>query len=115
MPTSSSNDLDTACAECTADCVGWSQIARSACDLASCRLTGHIAEPTDDDGIDADDVDPERLAVCAYWRCGVLFEQRSANQRFCRKACRSRQGKWQRAQERRAAREEAKQRRRRPS
>ncbi|HSP04885.1 MAG TPA: hypothetical protein VLR27_15350 [Acidimicrobiales bacterium] len=61
------------------------------------------------------DVDPERLAVCAYWRCGVLFERRSINQRFCRKACRSRQGKWQRAQERRAAREEAKQRRRRPS
>jgi hypothetical protein len=75
-------------------------------------LTGRIAEAADDDASDAD-FDPERLAVCAYWRCGVLFERRSANQRFCRKACRSRQGKWQRAQERRAAREEAKQLRRR--
>ena len=51
------------------------------------------------------DFDPERLAVCAYWRCGVLFERRTANQRYCRKACRSRDGKWQRAQGRRAARE----------
>lgn len=59
------------------------------------------------------DFDPERLAVCAYWRCGELFERRTANQRFCRKACRSRQAKWQRAQERRAARELAKQNRRR--
>ena len=44
------------------------------------------------------DFDPERLAVCAYWRCGELFERRTANQRFCRKACRSRQAKWERAQ-----------------
>lgn len=77
---------------------------------APCGLTGGIEETADDH--DAD-VDPERLAVCAYWRCGVLFERRSVNQRFCRKACRSRQGKWQRAQERGAAREEAGQRRRR--
>ena len=83
-------------------------------DPRACGLTGRIAAPADDDENEAE-VDPERLAVCAYWRCGMLFEQRSANQRFCRKACRSRQGKWQRAQERRAVREEAKQRRRRPS
>jgi len=75
-----------------------------------CGLTGRI-EDADDDVTDAD-FDPERLAVCAYWRCGVLFERRSANQRYCRKACRSRDGKWQRAQARRAAREEAKERRR---
>ncbi len=76
------------------------------------QLTGRIGEADDDHVSDAD-FDPERLAVCAYWRCRVLFERRSANQRFCRKACRSRQGKWQRAQERRAAREEEKQHRRR--
>ncbi len=46
-------------------------------------------------------IDPDRLAVCAYWRCGELFERRSANQRYCRKACRSRQNKWLRAVERR--------------
>ena len=49
-----------------------------------------------------EDVDPERLAVCAYWRCGELFERRSASHRYCRKACRSRDRKWQRAQARRA-------------
>jgi hypothetical protein len=76
-------------------------------------LTGPIEEAADDDVIDAD-FDPERLAVCAYWRCGELFEQRSANHRFCRKACRSRQGKWERSQVRRAARERRKQERRRP-
>lgn len=69
-----------------------------------CGLTGRIEDADDDHGPDAD-FDPERLAVCAYWRCGVLFERRSANQRYCRKACRSRDGKWQRAQERRAAKE----------
>jgi len=55
-------------------------------------------EPEDFDG----DVDPDRLRVCAYWRCGELFEARSANNIFCRKACRSRQRKWERAQARRA-------------
>ena len=74
------------------------------------RLTGRIDPP--DDFPDELDVDPERLAVCAYWRCGELFEQRSPNQRYCRKACRSRQNKWERAQERRARREEVKARRR---
>jgi predicted RNA-binding Zn ribbon-like protein len=64
-------------------------------------LTDRIEEHADEHVTD-DDVDAERLRVCAYWRCGVLFEQRSANQRFCRKACRSRQAKWQRAQERAA-------------
>ncbi len=51
-----------------------------------------------------DDFDPERIAECEYWRCGELFEARSANHRFCRKACRSRQRKWERAQARRARR-----------
>ena len=45
--------------------------------------------------------DPDRLRGCAYWRCGDLFEPRTSNQIFCRKACRSRQRKWERAQERR--------------
>jgi hypothetical protein len=67
-------------------------------------LTGGIDdEPEDFAG--EDEIDPDRLAGCAYWRCGELFEMRSANHRFCRKACRSRQRKWERAQERRAARE----------
>jgi len=50
------------------------------------------------------DPDPERLHECAYWRCGELFEARSSAHRFCRKACRSRHHKWQRAQDRRARR-----------
>ncbi|MGI9603110.1 MAG: hypothetical protein ACR2QE_14585 [Acidimicrobiales bacterium] len=50
-----------------------------------------------------DDFDPERLMGCAYWRCDELFEARHTNHRFCRKACRSRQRKWERAQQRRAA------------
>ena len=53
---------------------------------------------------DEEDFDPDRLAECAYWRCGELFERRTSNQIYCRKACRSRQNKWERAQERRAAR-----------
>ena len=48
--------------------------------------------------------DPDRLRECEYWRCGELFEMRTANQIFCRKACRSRQRKWERAQARRARR-----------
>lgn len=57
------------------------------------------------DHLDEDaDVDPERLAVCGYWRCEELFEQKTSNQRYCRKACRSRQNRWQRAQDRRAGR-----------
>ncbi len=56
------------------------------------------------ESLDDPDLDPERLAVCEYWRCGELFERRTVNQRFCRKACRSRQHKWQRAQDRRVAR-----------
>ncbi len=56
-----------------------------------------------------DDFDPERLGECAYWRCGDLFEQRSANHIFCRKACRSRQRKWERSQARLARKVEAKQ------
>jgi len=61
---------------------------------------GDQSEDFDDD----EDFDPDRLSVCAYWRCGELFEQRSTNHIYCRKACRSRQNKWQRAQDRRAAR-----------
>ena len=52
------------------------------------------------------DVDPERIRGCEYWRCGELFEARTANQRYCRKACRSRQAKWERAQARRERREQ---------
>ncbi len=51
---------------------------------------------------DFDEPDPNRLRECAYWRCGELFEARTANQLFCRKACRSRQRKWERAVQRRA-------------
>jgi hypothetical protein len=69
--------------------------------------------PDDFDGFDDGDIDPERLAECGYWRCGELFERRSTNHLFCRKACRSRQRKWERAQVRRAARDAAKARRRR--
>ena len=60
----------------------------------------------DDHDGEADDLDfdPDRLAVCGYWRCGELFERRTSNQRYCRKACRSRQNKWLRAVERRRAR-----------
>ncbi|MFT7649719.1 MAG: hypothetical protein ACI8Y4_004483 [Candidatus Poriferisodalaceae bacterium] len=54
------------------------------------------------------DFDPDRLAVCAYWRCGELFETKSATHRYCRKACRSRQNKWQRSQERKVAKTQAK-------
>ena len=67
-----------------------------------------VREPEDQDGHDGEaidvDFDPERLAICGYWRCGELFERRSSNQRYCRKACRSRQNKWLRAIERRRAR-----------
>ena len=66
------------------------------------RLTGGIDEEPDD--IADDDFDIDRLSVCSYWRCEMLFERKTANQRYCRKACRSRQNKWQRAQERRRAR-----------
>lgn len=59
---------------------------------------------SDDDECFDPDPDPERLRECAYWRCGELFEARSVNHRYCRKACRSRDHKWQRAQERRARR-----------
>lgn len=62
-------------------------------------------DPADPPGTDDDDIDPERLAVCEYWRCGELFERRTANQRYCRKACRSRQGKWERSQVRAARRQ----------
>lgn len=51
-----------------------------------------------------DGFDPDCLSVCAYWRCAELFERRTANQRYCRKACRSRQDKWERAQSRRSRR-----------
>ena len=64
-------------------------------------MTESVPSPDDEDG---DDLDPERLEVCGYWRCGELFERRSANHRFCRKACRSRQHKWERAQARRVSR-----------
>jgi hypothetical protein len=73
-------------------------------------LTGPISFIDDlpDDFATDDDLDPDRLTACAYWRCGQLFEQRTVNHIYCRKACRSRQHKWERAQERKAARAEAK-------
>lgn len=55
-----------------------------------------------------DDVDPEKLQVCGYWRCGQLFEARSANHQFCRKACRSRQRKWERSVARKERRQSEK-------
>lgn len=64
---------------------------------------GGSIEPLDDDP-PFEDVDPEKLAECRYWRCGDLFERRSANNIFCRKACRSRQRKWERSVERKNAR-----------
>ena len=54
------------------------------------------------------DLDPDRLVGCEYWRCDEIFEQRTANHRFCRKACRSRHHKWERAQARKQARAEQK-------
>ena len=57
----------------------------------------------DDSGFDDFDFGADKLRGCAYWRCGELFERRSANHRFCRKACRSRQGKWERSVARKAA------------
>jgi len=72
----------------------------------------HHLGPVDDDPsgntfADAD-FDPDRLSGCAYWRCDEIFERRSANHRYCRKACRSRQHKWERAQERKRVRTERK-------
>lgn len=61
-----------------------------------------------DESFPEDDVDPEKLQVCEYWRCGDMFEQRTANQRFCRKACRSRHHKWTRAQARKERKAQAK-------
>ena len=58
--------------------------------------------PMFDDELVDDVVDEDRLTVCAYFRCGEIFERRNEQHRFCRKACRSRQKKWQRAQARRA-------------
>jgi hypothetical protein len=59
--------------------------------------------------IESDEVfDPDRLAGCAYWRCDEIFEQRTSNHQFCRKACRSRHHKWARAQVRKQAKADAK-------
>ncbi len=49
-----------------------------------------------------DNFNPDRIIACAYWRCGELFEMKTSNQIYCRKACRSRQNKWQRSQDRNA-------------
>ncbi len=53
-----------------------------------------------DNADDISDPDPDRLVGCAYWRCDEIFEQRTSNHQFCRKACRSRQHKWERSQAR---------------
>jgi len=63
-----------------------------------------ICTPDDEDFIEDEDFDPDKIVGCAYWRCGELFEAKTSNQIYCRKACRSRQNKWQRAQDRRARR-----------
>jgi hypothetical protein len=63
-----------------------------------------VAHDPDDDDLEDFEIDPERLQECEYWRCGDLFEARSATHRFCRKACRSRHHKWQRSQDRKARR-----------
>lgn len=70
--------------------------------------SGSRDEMIPDEGFPEDDVDPEKLQVCEYWRCGDMFEQRTANQRFCRKACRSRHHKWTRAQARKERKAQAK-------
>lgn len=51
-----------------------------------------------------EEVDPEKLAECLYWRCALLFERRTSNHVYCRKACRSRDKKWRRSVERKEAR-----------
>jgi hypothetical protein len=66
----------------------------------SCTLIHGLTEWIELDEPPFEDVDPERLAECRYWRCQELFERRTANHRFCRKACRSRQKKWERSVER---------------
>ncbi|MDW3177158.1 MAG: hypothetical protein R8J94_07220 [Acidimicrobiia bacterium] len=65
-----------------------------------------MLEPLDSDLPDDfdEDLNPDRLQVCDYWRCGELFEMKTSNHQFCRKACRSRQRKWERSQVRKAAR-----------
>lgn len=65
------------------------------------------------DDYEDDDVDPEKLRECEYWRCGELFETKTSNQIFCRKACRSRQRKWERSVERKERKRLAKQERKR--
>lgn len=55
-----------------------------------------------------DDLDPDKLHVCSYWRCDLMFEARTANHQFCRKACRSRQRKWERSVERKERKRAAK-------
>lgn len=54
-----------------------------------------------------EDFDPDRLVGCAYWRCDEIFEQRTSNHQYCRKACRSRHHKWTRAQARKQAKIDA--------
>jgi len=55
-----------------------------------------------------DNFNPDSLTGCAYWRCEQIFEARTANHQFCRKACRSRQRKWERSQARKARKAAAK-------
>ena len=59
-----------------------------------------------------DEVNPDKLQVCSYWRCELLFEAKTTNHLFCRKACRSRQRKWERSVERKKRKAAAKQTRR---
>ena len=66
-------------------------------EMADSEMLDEMAEP----------FDPDAIRACEYWRCGELFEQRTVNQIFCRKACRSRQRKWERARDRKQKREAA--------
>ena len=74
-------------------------------------INDEMADDEMSDGEMSDEVDepfdPDAIRACEYWRCGELFEQRTVNQIFCRKACRSRQRKWERAQDRKQRRETA--------
>ena len=49
-------------------------------------LTGWIEPESDELWAPFEDVDPERLAECRYWRCGELFEARSL--KFTEDVCR---------------------------
>lgn len=67
-------------------------------------LPGDLPDDFDED----ETFNPDRLQVCGYWRCELLFEAKTSNHQFCRKACRSRQRKWERSIARKERKAEAK-------